>query len=108
MLNVGQHCVLIRDGFGPRLRRRANVLPKLGVVYTVRDILPALEPNYPLQVHLVEIRNSPRLTVFGPWEPSFDISRFRPLRPLFTEDFIEGLTPLDQHELLMEYEGIRP
>ena len=105
MLNVGQHCVLIRDDFGPRLYRRANVLPKLGVVYTVRDILPAPEPNYPLQVHLVEICNPTKLTPFGPWEPSFDISRFRPLRPLFAEDFIEGLAPMEQLELLKEYEG---
>lgn len=110
MLKVGQHVVLVRDDWHLLTLRDVPNLPKKGVVYTVRWIGEAPVPGFDLQLRLVEITN-PLVTPDARkhnFEPSFVAARFRPLVKLTTEQFTAGLTPLDQHELIMEYEGIRP
>lgn len=107
MLKVGQHVVLINDQF----RKPWVAKPVLGVVYTIRWVGEAPEPfnRYPLQCHLVEVVNPklPHRRTGEMIEPSFMVSRFRPLAKLTTESFTSGLTPIDHLELVMEYEGLR-
>lgn len=106
MLKVGQHVVLMREGWARSFRNLVPHLPRTGIVYTIRWLGRAPAPGFPIQLRLVELVNPP-----GPkynYEASFNFNRFRPLVKLTTEQFTADLTPLDQHELIMEYEGIRP
>ena len=107
MLKVGQHVVLIDDHFRKRFAKK----PLLGVVYTIRWLGEAPEPfsHYPTQCHLVEVVN-PKLrhpSTGEMIEPSFMVSRFRPLVKLTTESFTSDLTPMDHLELNLEYQGIK-
>ena len=103
MLKVGQHVVLVRDDWKHSMllavKRFGWTLPVKGKVYTIREYLYAEKIPH---VTLVEIINPPTLT--GK-DISFYASRFRPLRPLRCEDFTAGLTPVDELDLLREYQG---
>lgn len=107
MLKPGQHVVLVRDNWHPATIRDISNLPIRGVVYTVRWIGEAPTSGFPPQLRLEEIINPIKLpeTVRFSYEPSFNAERFRPLTPIKVEDFIAGLTPLDQFDLLREYAG---
>lgn len=94
---VGQHVVLTDDkGFpasGKGVKEGVEVVvPKKGIVYTVRKLMPSAITGEPL-ILLAEIVNPPIKFKQGMLEPPFAARRFKPLDRLKVEDFTEVSEP---------------
>ena len=82
-----------------------EALPKLGIIYTIRAIIPCRELyGYGDDaLHVVEIVNPPRPLPSGSrHELGFRISRFRPVRDTNIEIFKAMLAPLTPARQLEE------
>jgi hypothetical protein len=84
---VGQRVVCIDARPGPGYVPTGETLPREGVIYTVREVVPASTYGYEVDcLYLAEIINRPRryrCPALGSviCEMNFRSSRFRPLRP---------------------------
>lgn len=82
MFEIGQKVMCVDDVFPPGIRDIYNALPKLGVTYTVRDLVPGVgmsgnrENDQQPAVYLAEIVNLPNRHGI---EPGFACRRFAEL-----------------------------
>jgi hypothetical protein len=91
MLYVGQRVVYVDDRRKNLITHPHETLPKLGSVYTVRDIIPcrALYGDDEDGLYLVEIVNPVRIK----YELAFRVSRFRPVQTTNIDVFLRMLKP---------------
>lgn len=94
---VGQHVVLVDDHFdkrpGERTKwvRRGIRFPEMNTVYTIRRVF--ISPRGSAALLLAEIRNPMVPTRAGLMEAYFVAARFRPLKKLRVEDFMQQRAP---------------
>jgi hypothetical protein len=90
--HIGQHVICICDRWSnePTWRAAVHTFPKLGGIYTIRDICPRVDV-----VGLVfeEIWHEPAWFCVGLVEPAFNIKRFRPVRKSNIDLFKKMLEP---------------
>lgn len=103
-LAPGVRVVCVRGYDGQNNGYGDEVLPKTGIVYTIREIFPLLGQ---LCVTLNECQNEPRLYFCaedgGFWffgEPCFAADRFRPLDERRLDVFRSLLTPVVTREVV--------
>lgn len=89
--HVGQHVICVDDKFG--LTALPIAVPKKGVVYTVREVIP--EDKWgPSTLRLHEVVNPLRAYAEGLCENSWDARAFRPLSSDRLSIFRQHLAPL--------------
>ncbi len=88
----GQHVVCIGDRFSnePTWRAAIHTFPKLGSIYTIRDIC---DREGVIGLMFEEIWHAPALFCVGLVEPAFHIRNFRPLRKTNIDIFKKMLEP---------------
>jgi len=84
-MKVGQKVVCVNN----RCQFVFGELPAVGEIYTIRDI--RYFPGYGVGIWLVEIVNTPVITVCGKMEMGFAVERFRPVDESFGEEVSENL-----------------
>jgi hypothetical protein len=89
---IGQRVVCISDRFSdePSWRAAVCTFPKLGSVYTIRDICHRVDL---VGLLLEEIWHEPAWFCVGFVEPAFNIKHFRPLRKTNVDIFKKMLEP---------------
>ena len=84
-MKVGQKVVCINNA----CQYPFGEIPTVGEIYTIRDI--RYFPGYGVGIWLVEIVNTPVITVCGKMEMGFAVERFRPVEKSFGEQVTEKL-----------------
>ena len=89
---IGQHVICICDQWSnePTWRAAVQTYPKLGGIYTIRDICPRVDL---IGLLFEEIWHEPAMFCIGPVEPAFNIKRFRPVRKSNIDIFKKMLEP---------------
>jgi hypothetical protein len=93
--HIGQHVICICDQWSPEPAWRAAVraFPKLGGIYTIRDIC---DREGLIGLMFEEMRHEPAWFCVGLVEPAFNAKRFRPVRKSNIEVFKKLLEPLPE------------
>lgn len=97
MFDIGQKVVCANDEFHPAIAQYFPTLPKKGRIYTIRDIVPGLNPSMGHEVacYLEEIQGS--VNDHG-IERGFNVERFAPLNPV-QEKILTGTKVEEPEEL---------
>ena len=90
--HIGQHVICICDQWSnePTWRAAVRSYPKLGGIYTIRDIC---DREGAVGLMFEEIWHEPALFCVGLVEPAFNIKRFRPVRKSSIDVFRKLLVP---------------
>jgi hypothetical protein len=80
MFDTNTKVVCINDRFPAGVNDIFNALPRKGTIYTVRDVVPAVDWGLQesVAVYLQELKNRPNVHGI---EPGFNCFRFRELTP---------------------------
>lgn len=84
-MKVGQKVVCVNN----RYENALGEIPTVGEIYTIRDI--RYFPGYGVGIWLVEIVNTPVITVCGKMEMGFAVEGFRPIDESFGEQVAKKL-----------------
>ncbi len=90
--HIRQHviCICDRWSYEPTWRAAVHTFPKLGGIYTIRDICDRLGT---IGLMFEEIRHEPAWFCVGLVEPAFNAKRFRPVKKSNIGIFKKMLAP---------------